>query len=194
ISAVPPESFRSAYSNEKMKIVSGLALVFALMPSLFAADPVVPVVYSGTSWKQTLLERLPLYGHRNWIVIADSAYPDQSAPGIETIVSNADHLQVLKEVLAALSSSRHVAPIIYTDQELKFLTDEDAPGIGKYREQLHERIIAKLDEVSRTFRVLIVKTNLALPYTSVFLQLDCKYWGPDAEQKLRSKMAAESGK
>lgn len=190
-----------------MKIVSGLALMFTLMPSLFAADPVVPVVYSGTSWKQTLLERLPLYGHRNWIVIADSAYPDQSAPGIETIVSNADHLQVLKEVLGALASSRHVAPIIYTDRELKFLTDEDAPGIGNYREQLHEilqgrtvqsllheRIIGKLDEVSRTFRVLIIKTNLALPYTSVFLQLDCKYWGPDAEQKLRSRMAAESGK
>ena len=190
-----------------MKIVSGLALIFTLMPSLFAADPVVPVVYSGTSWKQTLLERLPLYGHRNWIVIADSAYPDQSAPGIDTIVSNADHLQVLKEVLGALSSSRHVDPIIYTDRELKFLTDEDAPGIGKYREQLnevlqgrttqsllHERIIAKLDEVSRTFRVLIIKTNLALPYTSVFLQLDFKYWGQDAEQKLRSRMAAESGK
>src|SRR5665213_988847 len=35
-------------------------------------------------WTMVLDERLPLYGHRNWIVIADSAYPLQSAPGIET--------------------------------------------------------------------------------------------------------------
>jgi len=32
---------------------------------------------------------LPLFGHRNWIVVADSAYPAHSMPGIETIVSGA---------------------------------------------------------------------------------------------------------
>jgi hypothetical protein len=28
-------------------------------------------------------------------------------------------------------------------------------------------------------------TNLTLPYTSVFLELDCGYWSPEAEQRLR---------
>jgi hypothetical protein len=27
-----------------------------------------------------------------------------------------------------------------------------------------------------------------MPYTSVFLQLDCRYWGPNDEQKLRQAM------
>ncbi len=30
-------------------------------------------------WQQRLSERLPLLGHRNWIVIADSAYPCRAA-------------------------------------------------------------------------------------------------------------------
>jgi hypothetical protein len=33
-------------------------------------------------WKQQLKDLLPLFGHRNWIVVADSAYPAQSRSGI----------------------------------------------------------------------------------------------------------------
>ena len=47
-----------------------------------AADTQAP-----QSWQQIVAERLPLYGHRNWIVIADSAYPAQSRARIETVVS-----------------------------------------------------------------------------------------------------------
>jgi L-fucose mutarotase/ribose pyranase (RbsD/FucU family) len=186
----------------KMQYVPGL-LLFAL--TAFGAErPSPPAVPSSAVWNRTLLDRIPLYGHRNWIVIADSAYPAQSRPGIETIVSNGDHVQVLQKVLAALSASQHVRPIVYTDEELKFLEDKDAPGISAYRRQLaamlqnrtvnslpHEQIIAKLDQVSQTFRVLIIKTNFTLPYTSVFLQLDCAYWSAEAEQRLRAKMAGQ---
>ncbi|HZU24701.1 MAG TPA: RbsD/FucU domain-containing protein [Bryobacteraceae bacterium] len=155
----------------------------------------------GADWEQTLQQRLPLYGHRNWIVIADSAYPAQSRDGIETIVSNADHFDVLQKVLAAIGASKHVAPIIYTDKELGFVREENAPGVSAYREHLakmlegrtvntlpHMDIIRKLDETAQTFRVLIIKTTLTIPYTSVFLQLDCAYWGPDAERRLRTDM------
>jgi hypothetical protein len=154
------------------------------------------------SWQQAVAERIPLYGHRNWIVIADSAYPAQSSPGIETVVSDADHMQVVQAVLKAVAGSKHVRPIIYTDAELKYVSDSDAPGISAYREQLahvlanrpvsalpHEQIISKLDDAGKTFRVLIIKTNLTLPYTSVFLQLDCGYWSADAERRLREAMA-----
>jgi hypothetical protein len=157
------------------------------------------------NWKQVLAERLPLYGHRNWIVVADSAYPAQSREGIETIVSGAGQLDVLKQVLGAISASRHVRPVVYTDQELKYVEDKEAPGIAAYRQQLaavlgnrkvnellHEQIIAKLDQVSQTFRVLIIKTNMTIPYTSVFLELNAGYWGADAETRLRARMAAQS--
>jgi hypothetical protein len=181
-----------------------LGSVAALL--MFAASPFA-AQSEDTAWKRVLLDQIPVYGHRNWIVVADSAYPAQSRSGIETIVSNADHIQVLQQVLDALSASPHVRPIVYTDQELKFIEEKDAPGISAYRQKLagllgnrtvnslpHEQIIAKLDQVSQTFRVLIIKTNLALPYTSVFLQLDCAYWNADAEQKLRSVMAAPPAK
>ena len=165
------------------------------------ADRAAPPLNHPGSWVETLRSRIPFYGHRNWIVVADSAYPAQSREGIETLVADADQLQVLKEVLFDLSGSKHVTPIVYTDQELKFIDEKDAPGISAYREQLasllqnrpvhvllHEQIISKLDQVSQTFRVLIIKTKLTLPYTSVFLQLDCAYWNEDAERRLRETM------
>jgi len=31
---------------------------------------------------------------------------------------------------------------------------------------------------------------MAVPYTSIFIRLDCKYWSADAEKRLRAKMAA----
>lgn len=182
-----------------MILRAGFALLIAATAA-FAGG--APPSANGTSWKHTLLERIPLYGHRNWIVIADSAYPAQSREGIETIVSNASELDVLREVLADLSASKHVRPIVYTDQELKYVEEKDVPGISAYRQQLgallrnqkvnamlHEQIISKLDEVSRTFRVLIIKTNMTMPYTSVFLQLGPAYWSADQETRLRSAMA-----
>jgi hypothetical protein len=156
-----------------------------------------------SNWQKILADRIPSYGHRNWIVVADSAYPAQAKEGIETVVANADQLQVLEAVLDALGKSKHVSPIILTDRELKYLDDAQAPGVEAYRDRLaaifkdrtvasqpHEKIIDTLDTVSQTFRVLIIKTNMTIPYTSVFLQLDCAYWGPDAEKGLRAKMAA----
>ena len=39
-----------------------------------------------------------------------------------------------------------------------------------------------------TFRVLIIKTDMTLPYTSVFCELDCGYWSAAAEQRLREAL------
>jgi hypothetical protein len=30
---------------------------------------------------------------------------------------------------------------------------------------------------------------MTIPYTSVFIRLDCKYWSADQEKRLREKMA-----
>jgi L-fucose mutarotase/ribose pyranase (RbsD/FucU family) len=174
---------------------AALLLIFCSVVTLQASPAL-------SNWQKTVIDRLPLYGHRNWIVIADSAYPAQSKDGIETIVANTDQMTVLRGVMQILSHARHVTPIVYLDQELQFLDEKETPGIDVYRQQLdtmlagkppqrllHEQIIGKLDQVSQTFRVLIIKTNMTLPYTTVFLQLDCAYWGPDAEKKLRERMA-----
>jgi L-fucose mutarotase/ribose pyranase (RbsD/FucU family) len=177
-----------------MKLSLAVFAVIATSVVCFGAD---------LDWLSLLHERIQQYGHRNWVVIADSAYPAQSRDGIETVVSNAGQVEVLRRVLYVLKASKHVTPIIYTDKELSYLDENDAPGIGTYRADLeqilggqktnalpHLQIISKLDQVSQAFRVLIIKTNMTLPYTSVFLELDCAYWGTDAEKRLRAKMAS----
>jgi hypothetical protein len=52
--------------------------------------------------EEILKNRLELCGRRNWLVVADSAYPAQSKPGIETIVADADHTTVLERVKTIL--------------------------------------------------------------------------------------------
>jgi hypothetical protein len=148
---------------------------------------------------------LPLFGHRNWVAVVDSAYPAQSRTGIRTAVVNADQAAVLKVVVGNIAASSHVRPIIYTDAELRFVKEPDAPGVDVYRSDLstilgetavfslpHEEIISKLDEAAKTFNILIIKTDMTIPYTSVFFQLDCKYWSDDAEKRLREAIAAQS--
>jgi len=144
-----------------------------------------------------------LLGHRNWIAIVDSAYPLQTSAGIETVNTGADQLQVVKAVLDQLAKAKHVRPVIFTDAELKVVPESDAVGVIAYREALtnlvgkteaqslpHEEIISKLDEAGKTFHILVLKTSLTIPYTSVFIRLECAYWKPDAEKRLREAMAS----
>src|SRR3954463_9688724 len=64
------------------------------------------------TWRQKLEDRLSLFGHRNWIVVADSAYPLQSGPGIETIVSTDGQLDTIRQVLFAISRQTHLRPVV----------------------------------------------------------------------------------
>src|SRR6478735_8520007 len=77
------------------------------------------------AWQKKLEKQLPLLGHRNWIVVADSAYPWQTSAGIETVYTDADQLEVLKTVMNALSKVKHVEPTIYTDAELSHIPEAD---------------------------------------------------------------------
>ena len=183
-----------------MRIVSGLFVVAILCPLIlplcrvFGADDTAEVV-------RKVEKDLPVLGHRNWIVIADSAYPWQSRAGIETIATNADQLTTVKSVLEILDKAKHVHPKINLDAELPLVPEADAPGIKAYRDELaklldkhtittlpHEEIISKLDKAAETFKILLIKTNMTLPYTSVFMELECGYWNADAEKRLRDAM------
>lgn len=163
---------------------------------------VVVSVYGCSTWQSRFNEVLPEYGHRNWIVVADSAYPKQSAPGIETIATGRDQLEVLEIVLEAIADAPHVKAIVMLDAELDSVPETDAPGVTAYRAALkntlegkqvkvmpHEDIIRELDKGSEMFNVLLLKTDLTLPYTSVFLQLDCGYWTAEKEKSLRQLIA-----
>ncbi|MBO0933010.1 RbsD/FucU domain-containing protein [Fibrella aquatilis] len=155
-----------------------------------------------TAWVDTFQQQLAMMGHRNWIVIADAAYPLQNAPGIQTLDTGSDQTVVLTEVLARLKASRHVTPIIYQDREFDYLP-ATLPGLGAYRQQRqpllagrvvqtmpHDSVFGRLAEASRTFGILILKTTSTIPYSTIFLQLDCAYWNAAAEKKLRNAMKA----
>lgn len=175
-----------------------LSLVFTVHAGL-AAPPSTP------EWQAKVNQTMPLMGHRNWILIVDSAYPLQTSPGIDTIETGAGQLEVVRYVLEAVGNSIHVRPEIYLDAELPFVSDQDAPGAAHYRAEIgdlfraypvqslpHDQIIAKVADAGNQFHVLVLKTRLAIPYTSVFMRLNCKYWGDDAEKRLRDKMGAAS--
>jgi hypothetical protein len=176
-----------------------LVLAFLLAaPVMLAAQP-----SSQSSWKAKVSGAMPLLGHRNWILIVDSAYPLQASPGIETIETDASQLEVVRYVLRAINNSIHVRPVISMDAELPFVPEEDASGASSYRVEIadllrdypvqsvpHDKVIANIDEASKLFHILVLKTNMTIPYTSVFIRLDCKYWSADAEQRMRARMAA----
>ena len=156
---------------------------------------------ASADWRTRVNEELPLLGHRNWIAVVDSAYPLQTSAGIETVETNSDHLDVVRAVFDELGREKHVRPVIFTDAELKAVPESDAPGVTSYRKALsdflgtreaqslpHEEIIAKLDEAGKTFHILVLKTTLTIPYTSVFLRLDCGYWSEEQEKRLREKL------
>jgi hypothetical protein len=46
-----------------------------------------------------------------------------------------------------------------------------------------------IDHASKLFKVMVLKTNETIPYSSVFIELDCKYWSGENEILLRDKLA-----
>jgi len=162
---------------------------------------------SSSDWKAIVQNRLPLYGHRNWNVVADSAFPVYATPGIETIVVKEDLPSVLRYVASSISSSRHVRATVFLDKELQFIDEHDYPGVSELRRQImaafakdqvssipHTEVMTKIDEAGKTFRILFIKTTAAIPYTSVYMRLDCGYMSDEVERKIRTAMAAASNR
>ena len=102
-------------------------------------------------------------------------------------------------IMDRIRRSEHVFAHIYQDREQLALTEELCPGVTAYRNSLskvldgsekvtflpHEELISKLDSVSKLYQVVVIKTALTLPYTSIFFELDCKYWDAVREVTVR---------
>ncbi|MFI3333336.1 MAG: RbsD/FucU domain-containing protein [Rikenellaceae bacterium] len=151
-------------------------------------------------WKSELERLLPLLGHRNWILVVDKAYPLQSAAGMTYINSAEPIEEVLRYVLKSVDAASHIVPIIYTDRELQSLVQfggaeaQMVESINKLlsgrdvKNILHDDIFTKLDEASKLFNVVVIKTESTVAYSSVFMELDCGYWSLEREQQLRRSL------
>lgn len=182
------------------RLLALAGLLFALSIPVAIAQSTTP---TPTQWRAAVDQSLPLLGHRNWILIVDSAYPLQSSAGVETIETEASQMEVARYVLNAVHHSIHVRADILMDAELPFVPEQDAPGVTAYRADIakfvagahiesrpHEQLIARVDEAGKTMHVLILKTKITVPYSSIFIRLNCKYWSDDAEKRLRSAMTS----
>jgi D-ribose pyranose/furanose isomerase RbsD len=158
---------------------------------------------TSAEWQKTFEERLQLYGHRNWIIVADAAFPAYSQSGIEAIVADRDLPAVLHYVARAISSSRHVRANVFLDQELHFIQEDDYPGVADIRDEIartfdqarlssipHAQVLSDIHEVAKTFRILLIKTKSTIPYTSVYMRLDCGYMTDEVDHQIRNSVAS----
>lgn len=147
--------------------------------------------------RQTLL----LSGHRNWIVVADAAYPHHANPAIETLLVTGAITEALDHLLPAIDNSPHIRPSVCLDRELTDLEDADVAGVAVFRTNLlqrlekyprkfllHEELLRRIDEAASVYRILVIKTSTLIPYSSVFIELQCGYWNENAEARLRSHL------
>ncbi|MDE3234557.1 MAG: hypothetical protein KGO81_01290 [Bacteroidota bacterium] len=168
---------------------------YASKPTMYESKPGL------STWEGQFEKELPMLGHRNWVLVVDKAFPEQNSPGIEYIYANDSLLSVLRQVVDKINRSTHVKPTIYQDKELNYLTESQVKGVNQFRQatksifgrqpveiMLHDSVFKKLNTESQLFKILVIKTNETIPYTSVFLQLNCAYWDNDREKQLRLNM------
>ena len=188
-----------------MRIPNLLLLIVGISSLTCSCIPVQKSNPPNSDWKAVLEQDLHLLGHRNWILVVDKAFPEQSSPGMKYLYVDEELLPTLAYVLEQVEASSHVLPIIYRDKELSYITEGQVPGIDAFRTEsknllegrnvntlLHDEVFKMLDKSSSLFRTLVIKTNGTLPYTSVFLQLDCAYWNPENETLLREQISLDT--
>ena len=140
-------------------------------------------------------------GYRNWIVVAEASFPAHSRPGVRQINANDEIPAVVDEVLRTLEQTQHVTPTIYLSREMSAVENDYAPGIDEFRKRLkgalHARetteleqqsLMTLMEDANKSFEVLVIRTNTALPYTSVFMELQPGYWNADSESRLRQHL------
>ena len=102
-------------------------------------------------WERQFRTLLPLYGHRNWIVVADSAYPAQSKPGIATVVADDEQLHWRRRFMMIVLIADYT--IRHSFIEYRRLLHECCRGIGD--DCRHSPLLSSQIIVSRT----IFETN-----------------------------------
>lgn len=158
----------------------------------------------GLPWQWAVDQQAARLGYRNWIVIAEASFPAHSLPGMRQVTAPVGIPDALDYVLTTLERTENVRPQIYLTRELRSVENDFAPGIEELRTQLRgalhghdaieleqQSLLTVLEDANRRFDVLVIRTRTALPYSSVFLELQPGYWDADSEGRLRERIAEE---
>ncbi len=178
-----------------MKLPSLLTLLIAVA-SVGCVSPT-----RSSSWQDSVQRQVNQLGYRNWIVIAEASFPAHSRPGTRQVTAAAEIPEVVDYVLNALEETQHVRPKMYVTRELRAIENDFAPGIDELREKImaslhaHEpteldqqSLLTLLESANQSFDVLVIRTHTALPYTSVFIELQPGYWDAESEDRLRERL------
>jgi hypothetical protein len=81
--------------------------------------------------------------------------------------------------------------------------EDDYPGVADIRDEIartfdqtrlssipHAQVLSDIHEVGKTFRILLIKTNSTIPYTSVYMRLDCGYMTDEVDHQIRNSVAS----
>jgi D-ribose pyranose/furanose isomerase RbsD len=156
---------------------------------------------SGSDWKGAVATQVNQLGYRNWIVVCEASFPAHSRPGVRQVSAPVEIPEAVDFVLQSMEQTEHVRPRIYLPREMRSVENDYAPGVDELRKQIinslhahetteldHQALLTLLEDANRSFDVLVIRTNTALPYSSVFMELQPGYWDSDSEQHLREKM------
>lgn len=181
-----------------IRLHSALALLAALV-----APGCMPM-HEESAWKAAVDRQAAQLGYRNWIVIAEASFPAHNRPGIRQVAAPVEVPEAVDYVLNALEQTENVRPQVYLTRELRSVENDFAPGIDEMRKRIKESLhgheateldqqslLTLLEDANRSFDVLVIRTQSALPYTSVFLELQPGYWDATSEGRLRERIEQE---
>ena len=158
----------------------------------------------GPAWQSAVDRQVGQLGYRNWVVIAEASFPAHSRAGVRQVTAAVDVPEAVDYVLKALERTETVRPQIHVCRELRSVENDFAPGMDELRKRLkgslhgHEpmeldqqSLLTLIEDANRSFDVLVIRTQTALPYSSVFLELQPGYWDVESETRLRQRIERE---
>lgn len=153
-------------------------------------------------WINNLNQEVTRLGAKNWIVVSDAAYAMPNDLNVRTVMVDTDIDEALEMLFQQMESLGHVWARSYKLREFDHLNEELAPGVNGLKTRLNKVLSyrktqqisfktaeALLQTAAQDYQVLVIKTNTAYPYSSVYLELDSGYWTAESEQSLREKMS-----
>lgn len=140
-------------------------------------------------------------GARNWVVIADPTCPLPAGTGIVCVNVPTNSIDTFREVLELLELGGSLVPRIWVSNELSVVPEQRAPGITNHRNELEKLLLGRfhytvdnriidmqLSRAAKDFRLLYIRTNTRLPYSSIAIELDSGYWNSDAEAEVQQRL------
>lgn len=186
---------RSLY---RLAAAAALALATAMVPACQSVPPQARLV---EETRMAVAPHLDQLGARNWIVIADPAFPVLAGAGVDVVSVPLGTLDSFREVLDMLELQGALTPRVWVCNELAAVPEKRAPGVKRFRKELQRlldgrfhyhldsRLIdMQLEQAASTYRILYIKTTSHLPYSNIAIELDSGYWNSAAEEEVRARL------